>query len=139
MAIEPPNAEPNSRNKLSIPTYVTMPDGNKYHWIEDGKLEDMMKIPAPISLVISLTCFGYALGDLRNVIALKDKYLSASANAYNLGDVIFFGIFSAALAIGILAGIYWIGSKVDTKTFLQKIRSRTPIPWQQNETQTNPN
>jgi hypothetical protein len=110
--------------RFKIPTYVTLPDGNKYHWIEDKHLEVIMKISSPLSATISVACFGYILGAIKDICALKD------VTVFTFAQLISVGLFSAVAVTFIVTGIYALFSKSEAKTILEEIRARKPQAWQ---------
>ena len=107
-----------------------MPDGNKYHWIEDKHLEIIMNINSPLSSSISLTCLGIALGEARDIKTIIDE------TTITAGDLLTVAVFAGAVIAFLLAGIHALKTKTDAKTILNEIRSRKPIAWSnQNESQ----
>lgn len=88
--------------------------------------EKIMKINSPISASISLSCLGYVLGNIRDVLSSFDKLHNGN---FSLSDLGFFGMFCAILITFIVTGIYALMSKSEAKNILKEIRSRPPKPW----------
>jgi hypothetical protein len=102
----------------------TKPDV-KFHWIEDGHLETILKVDPSWPQVIFGISFGYVLAEFRNVLSF---FQNQQEHIFLLNDLIFLGVFSIACAASILTGIQSIIAMSKNKKTLKKIRSREAIP-----------
>ncbi len=110
--------------KFSVPTTFTKPDV-KFHWIEDGHLETILKVDPSWPQVFFGASFSYILAEFRNIIALFENQREGG---YSLSEMIFFGVFLIACSISIFTAIQCWRSISNNKKTLNEIRSRKAIP-----------
>jgi len=103
---------------------ITLPSSPTYHAIEDGYLEAIVKLNSPVSILIAVACFGYVLGEFREILKLISIYLDKKAFSIDGIDFIYLSILFIVFTVGICTLIYSCLYKNDAKRILEEIRSR---------------
>lgn len=105
-------------------SYKKMIQGLK--WGKKPKSERRLnvKINSPVSFLIAVGCFGYVLGDFREILKLISTSLDKKAFSMNGIDFIYFALLIIVFTIGSCTLIYSFLYKNDAKRILEEIRSR---------------
>ena len=85
-----------------------------------------MKINAPISALISVSCFGYILGEIRTIYDIYHKF-TTNIQLLEMADILSIFLMGIAITGFIITGIYALIKTVDTHKVLKEIRQRNPM------------